>query len=261
MDPVLLAVYDNSETRQLRSSQEALLLAYKHDSTNGGLAAAYNWALNIAELRDFSWLLLLDQDTRLPATFLECLLGVVNLYDTNQTVAAIVPFVKDGLAAISPSRVRFGRITPLPKQSPSVINCEVTAINSGSAIRVSFARSLGGFNPDYRLDFLDHWLFRQLNAHGKRVALTDSVLEHALSVSDYRDQVNLSRYRSVLSSELLFMTTEKRRVEIPVYVFRLLLRSVKQLVIYRRPELAALTSSAIAAIFMRSPQGGSQTKD
>jgi GT2 family glycosyltransferase len=261
MDPVLLAIYDNSETPQLRSSEEALLLAYKHDSTNSGLAAAYNWALEIAELRGFSWLLLLDQDTRLPSTFLESLLGVVNLYDTNQSVAAIVPFVKDGLAEISPRRVRFGRLTPLPKQSPSVTKCEVTAINSGAAIRVSFVQSLGGFNPNYRLDWLDHWLFRQLYAQGKRVALTNSVLEHALSVSDYRNHVSLSRYRSVLSSEILFMTTEKRRVEFGVYVFRLLLRSVKQLVIYRRPELAAVTSSAIASIFIRPPQEGSQAKD
>jgi GT2 family glycosyltransferase len=261
MDPVLLAIYDNSETPQVKSSEEALLLAYKHDSTNSGLAAAYNWALEIAELRGFSWLLLLDQDTRLPSTFLESLLGVVNLYDTNQSVAAIVPFVKDGLAEISPRRVRFGRLTPLPKQSPSVTKCEVTAINSGAAIRVSFVQSLGGFNPNYRLDWLDHWLFRQLYAQGKRVALTNSVLEHALSVSDYRNHVSLSRYRSVLSSEILFMTTEKRRVEFGVYVFRLLLRSVKQLVIYRRPELAAVTSSAIASIFIRPPQEGSQAKD
>jgi GT2 family glycosyltransferase len=261
MDPVLLAIYDNSETPQLRSSEEALLLAYKHDSTNGGLAAAYNWALDIAKLHGFSWLLLLDQDTRLPATFLERLLGVVNLYDTNQSVAAIVPFVKDGLAEISPRRVRFGRLAALPKRSPSVTKCEVTAINSGAAIRVSFVQSLGGFNPDYRLDCLDHWLFRQLHAQGKRVVLTDSVLEHALSVSDYRNQVSLSRYRSLLSSEILFMTTEKRRVEIPVYVFRLLLRSVKQLVVYRRPKLAALTSSAIVSIFIRPSQDGSHIKD
>src|ERR1700677_2641156 len=68
MDPALLAIYDNSETPQVRSSEEALLLAYKHDSTNSGLAAAYNWALEIAELHGFSWLLLLDQDTRLPST-------------------------------------------------------------------------------------------------------------------------------------------------------------------------------------------------
>jgi GT2 family glycosyltransferase len=260
MDPVLLAIYDNSEIQQLKSSEQALFLAYKHDSTNGGLAAAYNWALDIAELHGFQWLLLLDQDTRLPSTFLECLLGVVNSYDTNQSIAAIVPFVKAGFAEISPRRVRFGRLELLPKQPPSVTKYEVTAINSGAAIRISFVQSLGGFNPDYRLDYLDHWLFRQLYAQGKRVALIDSVLKHSLSVSDYRNQVSLSRYRSVLSSELLFMRTEKPRIEIPVYVFRLLLRSVKQLVIYRRPDLAALTSSAVTS-FMRPPQDGNQTLD
>ena len=36
MDPVLLAIYDDCETHRLRSSEEALFFAYKHDSTNLG---------------------------------------------------------------------------------------------------------------------------------------------------------------------------------------------------------------------------------
>ena len=179
LNPPLIAVYDNSPVRQVGATEQAHLFAYKHDSTNSGLAAAYNWALHIAQLYGFSWLLLLDQDTRLPHSFLECLLDAVDLYDTDQSVAAIVPFVKDGLAEISPRRVRFGRLAPLPRQSPPLAECEVTAINSGAAIRVSFVQSLGGFNPNYRLDCLDHWLFRQLYAQGKKLhcqALTLSTI-------------------------------------------------------------------------------------
>ena len=252
--PLLIAVYDNSPTPQASPGEEAGLLAYKHDPANGGLAAAYNWALNIAQTLGFSWLLLLDQDTQLPPHFFESLLGVADLHDANQSVAAIVPFVKDDLTEISPRQVLFGRLAPLPKQSSSLATCELTAINSGAAIRVSFVQSLGGFNPNYKLDLLDHWLFRQIYARGKRVALSGSVLEHNLSVSDYRNQVSLMRYRSILSSEVLFMRTEKSRAEMPMYIARLLLRSVKQLIIYRRLELAALTCAAIASILLRSPR-------
>lgn len=251
LDPPVIAVYDNSAVRQVSATDEARLFAYKHDSTNSGLAAAYNWALHLAQLHGFSWLLLLDQDTQLPSTFLESLLRAIELYETNQSVAAIVPFVKDGLAEISPSRVLFGRLAALPKQLPSLVECEVTAINSGAALRVSFIQSLGGFNPNYKLDCLDHWLFRQLYARRKSVALSGSILKHKLSVTDYRNQVSLTRYRSILSSEVLFIETEKCRAEIPVYVCRLILRSVKQLIIYRRPELATLTCAAIASICLR----------
>lgn len=250
-DPALIAVYDNSPLRQVSVAEESNLFAYRHDPANSGLAAAYNWALEIAQSHGFSWMLLLDQDSQLPSTFLASLVGAVELYDTKQSVAAIVPFVKDGLAEISPRRVRFGRLAPLSRQSPPLSECEVTAINSGAAIRVSFVQSLGGFNPDYRLDCLDHWLFRQLYAQGKRVALSGSVIEHDLSVSDYRNQVNLARYRGILSAEVLFVTTQKHRREIPVYMIRLMLRAVKQLVIYRRPKLSAITCAMVVAMIAR----------
>jgi GT2 family glycosyltransferase len=254
LDTSSVVVYDNSPSRQVSSAEEEDLFAYKHDPNNGGIAAAYNWALEIAKLHCFSWMLLLDQDTRLPLTFLESLLGTIELHNSNQTVAAIVPFVNDGLVGISPSRVLFGRRVPLQRESHSLAECEVTAINSGAAIRVSFVQSLGGFNQNYKLDCLDHWLFRRLYAERKRVALSGSVLEHNLSVSDYRNQVSLARYSSILVSEVLFMTTEKRRAEMPLYIFRLLLRSVRQLIVYRRPDLAVLTFAMFVRITVRRAQ-------
>jgi GT2 family glycosyltransferase len=251
LNPDLIAVYDNSQIRQVRVAEEKYLFAYKHDPSNSGIAAAYNWALDIAKSHGFTWLLLLDQDTSLPVTFLASLYHTLNVYNTNKSVTAIVPTVTDRGVVISPKHVRFGRLAPLPKLLPQVAEYEVTAINSGVAIRVKFMASLGGFNPAYRLDCLDHWLFRQLYARGKRVALSDTVLEHNLSVSDYRNQVSLTRYRSILSAEVLFVTTQKRRAEIPVYVTRLLLRAVKQIVTYRRPDMAVLTCAMIAAMIFR----------
>ncbi len=251
LDPALIAVYDNSPVRQVREDEESHLLAYKHDPSNGALAAAYNWALAMAVARGFSWLLLLDQDSCLPSTFMALLAKAAQFYGLDQSVAAIVPFAMDGHAMISPKRVCFGLLTPLPKPAPIVAEFEVMAINSGAAIKVSFLRILGGFNPAYRLDCLDHWLFRQIYAQGKRVALSCSVLEHDLSASDYRNQVSLTRYRSILSAEVLFITTQKFRLEIPVYVLRLMLRALKQLAIYRRPKLAALTFAMVVAIIAR----------
>jgi hypothetical protein len=153
--------------------------------------------------------------------------------------------------AILPKRVCFGRLAQLPKLTPFVVEYEVMAINSGTAFRVPFVALLGGFNSAYWLDSLDHWLFRKIYGHGKRVAISGSVFKHNFAVSDYRrNKVSLIRYRSILSAEEMLVATEKRRVEILVYVIRLVLRVVKRLVIYRRPELAALSCKMVVSIIV-----------
>ena len=43
---------------------------YVHDPSNGGLAPAYNFALEHAESEGREWLLLFDQDTSLTVDFL-----------------------------------------------------------------------------------------------------------------------------------------------------------------------------------------------
>ena len=249
--PVLIAVYDDSPTRQVNPDEETDLLAYKHDPANGGLAAAYNWALDIAKARGIPWLLLLDQDSTLPSQFLESYLLQISLHDRDDDVVAIVPVIRSGGLVVSPMRVGFGRLRPLPDSSVGIQSAEITAINSGTAIRCDFVRSIGGFNRAYWLDYLDHWLFRQIYLAGKRVSVSQCLLDHNLSVQDYQHSVSTTRYRSILTAEKLFVTTEKRHIEIPVYLIRLMLRALKQLVIYRRPKLAALTCAMVVEMIVR----------
>lgn len=250
-DSSRIAVYDNSRIRQVSHEEETRLQAYRHDPANGGLAAAYNWALEIALTRKDSWILLLDQDSTMPLCFLATLWKAMRLFSTDERVAAIVPYAMDGSSRVSPKRVRFGRMADLNVPTPSVADQEIMAINSGTALRASFIERLNGFNSAYKLDFLDHWLFRKIHASGMRVVLSGSVLEHNLAASDYRTNINTSRYYSIIASEVRFMRTEKQSLELPVYVGRLLLRSVKQLIVYRRRELAAITLSVAVKLLIR----------
>ena len=253
-DPDVIVVYDNSKVRGVDPDEETRLLAYKHDPDNSGLAAAFNWGLNLAQQHGFSWLLLLDQDTRLPVTFVPTLMKAVLQYSTNETVAAIVPFATDNGVSISPKRVRVGHRTSLTGPIPKIADYEVTAINSGAAVRVSFVTMIGGFNPTYRLDCLDHWFFRQVYAKRKEGrALSNETLEHNLSVSDYRHQVSLDRYRSILTAEAMFVANEKSYCERALYVATLAVRAIKQLVIYRRPQFSRLTGLKMYSIVI-NPQ-------
>src|ERR1700728_2787084 len=88
LDPAAVAVYDNSRCSQLSAGAADRLLAYKHDPGNGGIVAAYNWALDLAGSHGCRWLLLLDQDTVLPPTFLQSTLLQVNRYEENPDVVA-----------------------------------------------------------------------------------------------------------------------------------------------------------------------------
>jgi GT2 family glycosyltransferase len=248
LDPSLIAVYDNSPIRQVSPAEELHLLAYKHDPSNGLLAAAYNWALEIAGSRGFSWLLLLNHDSALPPEFMASLAGAAQSYELDPSVVAIVPFAMDRNRMISPKRVRFGRLAQLPASTPVVTEYEITAIAAGTAIKASFLRSLGGFSLDYPFDFIDHWLFRKIYAQRKKVALSGSVIEHDLAAGDYRNKISPSRYHSILTSEVRFITTEKRWLERPVYLIRLMLRAVKQLIVSRRPELVAITCNRVVEI-------------
>ena len=247
-DQRAIAVYDNSLVCQVSDSERSQLLAYKHDPNNGGLSAAYNWALSLALNHGFTWLLLLDQDSELPISIVRELKHDAYTYDCCDEVAAVVPHVRDKKVLLSPSRVKYGRLPAFPLTQAGVSDHQLTAINSGALVRSSFVKSIGGFSSAYPLDSLDHWLFHQIHMTGKKVAISESVIEHDLSVSDYRRKVSLARYRSILSSEAAFITTYKSKAEIPIYLLRLSFQTLKQLLLYRNIKMARLTYALILDI-------------
>ncbi len=247
-DPVAIWVYDNSPVPQVFTTNTASLITYRHDRNNRGIAAAYNWALDIAQSLGYRWLLLLDQDTQLPSNFLERSLLQLSEYDGDGTVVALVPVVRGAGSIVSPKRVALCGLRPLPCLRPGVRNTEIMAINSGSAIRCDFVRSIGGFNSMYRLDFLDHWLFHQVYASGRKAAISDCYIDHSLSVQDYRHSVSTERYKSILAAEATFVLTYKSYFARLIYLFRLLLRTMKFVLVRNRFRMAAMTVSVLLRI-------------
>lgn len=245
--PSTIAIYDNSPHPQLSAEAAGRLLAYKHDPCNGGVAAAYNWALGLAGSYGYRWLLLLDQDTVLPPEFPRSTWLQVKNHEEDPSVAAIVPVVRSGGRTVSPKRVGFCGLRPLPPSASGSQQAEIMAINSGVAVRCDFLRAIGGFNPSYWLDYLDHWLFRQIYATGKTVVVSDCILEHQLSVQHSRNSISAGRYENILASEAAFITTYRPKVEVPCYLIRLLFRSLR-MTIRRRPDIALLTAAKMLQI-------------
>jgi GT2 family glycosyltransferase len=233
-----LVLYDNSPEKQGFSVQkyEGIPITYFHDSRNLGIATAYNYALSAARKNGSEWLLLLDHDTELTAEYVE---QVINLEEKNSHIAAVVPKINSENQMISPVYSHSLRPLQGEKPVPGIQDKAVMAINSGAIIRMDFLNEIGGFNEDFPLDYLDHWLFHEIYENGYKVRLLDLTLEHELSVMDY-SRVSLARYQSILESEIKFFKNYQQDLY-KSYRMQLAKRFLKQILTVKNKKIALYT--------------------
>ncbi len=224
-------IYDNSPEPQIIDwSTNLVSIEYVHDSTNAGLAKAYNHALDTAISNGFEWLLLLDQDSTLPEDFTANLIKTIEVINSDESIVAIVPTVQCQGKTVSPSIIKFGGyFRPVDARVRGICRRPVTSINSGTMIRSSFIHSVGGFNSLFWLDYLDHWIFSIIYTNNKRVFISESILEHELSIMDYHKEMNLKRYDNILRAEILYLKMCRPKYEKYYYMIRLLGRMKVQL--------------------------------
>jgi len=237
---VKVLIYDNSPNRWDGAFEAGWV--YHHDPSNGGIAAAYNTAFHMAQ-GSAEWLLLLDQDSSLSEDFLEKLFVARDRCGQDHQVAAVVPRIYTGGVLISPWQVKLGR--RIRERDTGLRPYEITALNSGSMVRVGFLAQLGGFNPVFWLDFLDYWLYHQIHTHGYRVFVSQASMTHNLSLlSD--NYVGRERYENILAAETTFTNCYRPRLEQMLYPIRLLLRSVEQALSMNKRHVALSTLAETA---------------
>ena len=257
-----LVVYDNSaEKHQIA---EDSTLHYVHDPANGGLAAAYNYALSRAEDTGYEWLLLLDQDTTLTSEFLAELIACVDALRAEDKVAAIVPKLMVRGTILSPAEHfldflhhQFRNYMQTLSHAAGIQHGRVSAYNSGSALSVPWLRSIGGFPGEFWLDYLDHAIFHALWASGRRVYVLHAVLRHELAESDLNARP-IWRFRNVLRAQSLFVKRTGSLTDRLLY--RLwLLRSLRRL----RTDLQdkrIWKETARQALFFNAPDSSRYTQ-
>lgn len=178
---------------------------FVHDNTTDNifLAAAYNKGLAYARNNRFRYVVLLDDDTEVTGDYLSELQEMTAKDPQSVFVPRLIG--ADG-TLLSPFRYH-GRLT---------------AFNSGTALPVDAVKA---FSSQFPLDYLDYWLFLQLNRQAVPVKILHSSLRHSLSISDYKN-VSESRYQSLLQAEKLFAKEEGGIYPLQ-YRLRLLGRAVK----------------------------------
>jgi glycosyltransferase involved in cell wall biosynthesis len=233
-----LILYDNSPTKHdfTPLDHEGIHTRYYHDPRNLGIATAYNYAWSVAKGNNSKWLLLLDHDTELTQKYFD---SMFNLSNIPEKVVAIVPKINSENIMISP--VYSDSLRPLKEERPTagIQDRPVMAINSGALISVDFLNEINGFNEEFALDYLDHWIFYEIYENERMVLLVDVSLEHELSVLDYT-RVSLQRYQSILDSEVNFYRNFKKDL-LPKYRIQLAKRFLKQVLTVKNKEIALLT--------------------
>jgi rhamnosyltransferase len=116
----------------------------------GGVAGGFNRGVEEALLHGAEWITLLDQDSRIGAEGLAGLVGLLRSAPASRIVVG--PTVWD-----ERRQVRHGRVwSDDAIESPTRL-----LISSGTTFRASEWISLGTFNEDLCIDFVDHaWCFR-----------------------------------------------------------------------------------------------------
>lgn len=248
-----LIIYDNSLDKQSISLDMPFEYQYVHDPNNKGLATAYNYALRTAIASNYDWLLLLDQDSYLPKDYIYNLTNIPSSIKMDDIVVAIVPKVYYNNRFFSPTKVLYGgTYRAINIKHKGICNFQITTIGSGVMLKTSFLQKIGGFNELYWLDLLDHWLFNTIHSLGKKVYVTDSIIEHELSVRNYDKFMNENRYNNILKYETMFTKFSKSRGENYVYLLRLLKRSLVLFLSVKNKKYSKMTFKHLISLIFSS---------
>lgn len=235
-------IYDNSPSRMVEGDSLPQGVRYLHDPTNGGTARAYATAATLAASQSIEWVLLLDQDTRLPPDFFSGA-GIALSRVIGNLPGALLPKVAHGSTVISPATLtRWGSTRPVAFGTRPSACGPLTGISSGAFVRAEALKAVGQFPPDLWLDYVDHWLFSRLRARGEQIHTFPVVVQHDLSVASPH-RVDPRRFRSILNGEAIFIATLPALAR-RTYRLRLLVRALK--LVISAPHHSAEILSRIA---------------
>lgn len=241
-------MWDNSPER-LADASIPIGFEYRHSRHNLGISGACNGALQLARAQGHAWMLVLDQNTDITVPFLETMLGWSMDLALRREIALVAPTVRVGSRIISPRRRLFSRHMAYPDCAPCIAAGEPFAINSGLLIRASALRDIGGFSPDFWLDYSDRYVCHQLSVRGyKTWRATDAEIQHEPFLMDDGHSMSPSRYLDFSNAESAFNDLYGSGTENFAQDLRLLVRAARQRRKYKDPAFSRIT---LAQLFYR----------
>jgi GT2 family glycosyltransferase len=242
LGPFRVLVWDNSPVK-LEAAEGPFPFEYRYSDRNLGVSGAYNHAMEWAESIGCPRLILLDQDTSVPEGFLERMLEYAVEFQDDTRVATIVPFVRSHGRLVSPRQFSgIIRSQQIPKSVTGLFKEDAYATNSGTLMRVSALREVGGYSEEFWLDLSDAYVFQTLHRNGKWMYIAgDLELPHSIEALDFNKGMSPERYRNFLAAENAYLATYRSSFVNLLQTIWLLGRAARQYRRYKNKEFAKIT--------------------
>lgn len=217
-------IYDNSYKASNRA-YENHLTHYIHDPSNPGVSKAYNRCAKWALKHGFSHIVMFDDDTILPSTYIDNLYEVLRKEPELRVLAPLLKY-DNGRKIFSPTRNPITNKTAKPLCLPGINSLhDFLPVNSGSCINLESFFSVSGYNENIPLDFADYDFFIRLNEKIDSFYLLDCVGEQSFSNSETNSNKLLKRYKYYLEGALHFSKPSAIRLQVLKHTLSLFLRT------------------------------------
>lgn len=230
-----IAIFDNSTEKEfiLNNQKEASntkIIDYTSNRENPGLAAAYNYFISLGTDRHFTWLVLLDQDTLLPYDLCKKYGEAIQNIDIE--IKICIPIVITNHLIFSPSRFFWLKSFYIKNINISYLPInKFTFINSGLLLNIEFAKKIGGFNENQKVDFIDTEFWNRARKETNKIKIIDVKLKQDFSHFSHNFTQAKNRYKTYLRDLQAFKDTLQRQKFILIMIG--LLHTIKLTIKYK----------------------------
>lgn len=204
-----LFLFDNSElSQEVPPSRHQVI--YHFNSTNAGVAGAYNAGWIKAKQLGKPWILLLDQDTEISSQLFNAYRESIFQHPN---IPMFAPILKDKLGILSPFYFNRGIARRLKKADTGVNSFENRrAANSGVLIKTIVFDHVNGFDERLPLDHSDIYFQEKIFQHHPSFVVIPIELNHQFSGSENQDfKGEVSRYKIFCESCVMMASLSENK--------------------------------------------------
>ncbi|GGE91538.1 Glycosyltransferase, GT2 family [Chishuiella changwenlii] len=197
---------------------------------NPGLSFAYNKGAEFAKENNYSWLVLLDQDTMLPTNFFDEYNDAIN---NDDNIPLKVPLILiDNDKILSPAKYINYRSILYNDLNKGIMNLNGHSfINTGMFINTDFFIKIKGYNENIKLDFSDHdFIYKCKKFINKFEVLPIKLVQDFSSITNTKEQA-IKRYSLYLRDLKAFKIKKENRLSL--FINADLRRLVKLVIQYK----------------------------
>lgn len=184
---------------------------YYNKYNNPGLSYAYNAGAEFAKKNNFSWIVLLDQDTTLPINF--CDEYNKSIIKGNNIFLKVPIILIGDNKILSPSKYIGYRSYLYDKIEKGIKKLKGHSfINTGMLIDIDFYTKTGGYNEEIKLDFTDHDFVYNCNKFTEKFEVMDIKLNQDFSSLTNTKEQAVKRYNVYLVDLKSFRKCKRNKI-------------------------------------------------